>query len=121
MSLSANPHLKQNQGKDAIDLSIESNKRYLIDNLLKKNNVELDQLYIKFDNLNYDKNTLNRENSDLKKTNEYINNSNDTYIKKISELKVENTELKEDNNKLKRKIIDCEKSFENYLEKTKKK
>ena len=36
MSCCANPNIKQNEGKDAIDLSIESNKRYLIDNLLKK-------------------------------------------------------------------------------------
>jgi hypothetical protein len=96
MSCGANPDIKQNEGRDAIDLSIESNKRYLIDNLLKKNNAE------------------------LKETNEYIIKSTDQYVKKIDVLKEENVKLKDDNVKLKRKIDDGEKAFSNLLKKVQK-
>ena len=34
MSIGANPKIKQNEGKDSIDLSIEANYRFLIDRLL---------------------------------------------------------------------------------------
>jgi len=120
MSCGANPNIKQNEGKDAIDLSIETNKRYLIDNLLKKNDVELDQLYSKFDDTQYKNRTLERTNADLKQTNEYLNKSTDQYVNKIEELKEENVKLKDDNVKLKRKIDDGEKAFANLLKKVQK-
>ena len=120
MSCGANPDIKQNEGKDAIDLSIESNKRYLIDKLLKKNDVELDQLYSKFDDVQYKNRALERTNEDLKQKNEYISKSTDQYVKKIDELKEENVKLKDDNVKLKRKIDDSEKAFANLLKKVQK-
>ena len=113
MKCGANASIKQNEGKDAIDLSIESNKRYLIDNLLKKNDNEIDQLYTKYDDLNYNKRKLETENNDLKQEIKYLNSSNEQYVKKIEE-------LKEDNGKLKRKIDDSEKAFTNLLMKNRK-
>lgn len=120
MSCGASTTIKQNEGKDAVDLSIEANKRYLIDNLLKKNDQEMDQLYLKYDDLNYNKRKLENENSELKNTNKYLNNSNEQYIKKIDELKEDNNKLKEDNVKLKRKLDDSEKAFTNLLIKNRK-
>ena len=120
MSCNADTQIKQNEGKDAIDLSIESNKRYLVDNLLKKNNVEIDQLYTKFDDLNYKTKTLERYNNDLKQSNEYLNKSNDQYVKKIEELKEDNEKINNDNVKFKRKLEDSDKAFANLLKKVQK-
>ena len=44
----------------------------MIDNLLKKNDVELDQLYAKFDDVQYKNRAVERKTADLKQTNEYI-------------------------------------------------
>ena len=120
MSCGANPDIKQNEGKDAVDLSIESNKRYLIDIVLKKNNAEIDQLYSKFDDIHYKNKTLERTNAELKEKNEWLNKSSDQYVNKIDMLKEENVKLKDDNVKLKRKIDDGEKAFANLLKKVQK-
>ena len=120
MSCNADTSIKQNEGKDAIDLSIESNKRYLIDNLLKKNNFEIDQLYTKFDDLNYKTKNIERSNNDLKQSNDYLQKSNDQYVKKIEELKENNTKLNDDNVKIKRKLEDSDKAFSNLLKKVQK-
>lgn len=113
ISIGANPKLKQNENKDAIDLSIEANYRFLIDELLKKNDVELDDIYNKYDNLKYNNKMLEKQNQNLTEEN--------TYLKKIS---TQNTEkissLKTDNEKLKRKFDDSEKAFQNLLKKNKK-
>jgi ankyrin repeat protein len=45
LSVGANPRLKQTEGKDAIDLSIEANYRFLIDKMINKNEAELDEIY----------------------------------------------------------------------------
>ena len=120
MNCNADITIKQFEGKDAIDLSIESNKRYLIDNLLKKNNIEIDQLYTKFDDLHYKTKTFERNNNDLKQSNEYLMKSNDNYIKKIEEIKEDNVKLNEDNVKYKRKLEDSDKAFSNLLKKVQK-
>ena len=125
ISCGANPKIKQNEGKDAIDLSIESNKRYLIDHLLTKNDLELDNIYSKFDDISHNKKILESENTELKQANQYLNIANDQYVKKIDELKkfnqdlhiTNNTAIKkiddlnENNVKLKRKADDSEKAF----------
>ncbi len=113
MGCGANPSLKQDEGKDAIDLSIEANYRYLIDRILKEKETELDNLYTKYDDLNYKVKGLERNNQELTKTNEYLTNSTSQYVEKIEELKVENSNLK-------RKFEESEKAFTNLLKKTKK-
>jgi ankyrin repeat protein len=105
----ANVNLKQNEGKDAIDLSIEANKRFLINKLItdtSKDSKELDELYVKYDDVNYKFKNLEKTNKTLKDANEYL--------EKVNE------ELKENNSKLKRKLEDSETAFENLLKKTKK-
>lgn len=113
MSCGANPSIKQDEGKDAIDLSIESNYRYLIDRLLNEKETDLDILYTKYDDLNYKVKGLERTNQDLVKTNEYLTKSTTEYVEKIESLKVENSNLK-------RKFDESEKAFNNLLKKTKK-
>ena len=120
LSCGANPSLKQDEGKDAIDLTIEANYRYLIDKMLKDKEKELDNLYTKFDDINYkvkgfEKNNqeLIKTNQELIKKNEYLIKSSDQYVGKIEELKTENSNLK-------RKFDDSEKAFSNLLKKTKK-
>ena len=120
MSCGANPSIKQDEGRDAIDLSIESNYRYLIDRLLKDKDKELDNLYSKYDDLNYKVKGLDRTNQELTKTNEYLTKSTIEYVEKIESLKVENTNLKVENTNLKRKFDESEKAFSNLLKKTKK-
>lgn len=113
LSCGANPNLKQDEGKDAVDLTIESNYRYLIDKMLKDKDNEIDNLYTKFDNVNYKVKELERTNQELTKTNEYLSKSSGQYVTKIDELKTENSNLK-------RKLDDSEKAFSNLLKKTKK-
>lgn len=113
MSCGANPSIKQDEGKDAIDLSIESNYRFLIDKLLKNKDLELDNLYLKYDDLGYKIKGLEKTNQDLVKTNEYLTKSSSEYVEKIESLKVENSNLK-------RKFDESEKAFNNLLKKTKK-
>ena len=113
LSCGANPNLKQDEGKDAIDLTIESNYRYLIDKIIKDKDTELDNLYTKFDDVNYKLKGFERTNQELTKTNEYLTKSSEQYVGKIEELKTENTNLK-------RKLDDSEKAFSNLLKKTKK-
>jgi uncharacterized protein YdcH (DUF465 family) len=109
----ADPKLKQDEGFDSVDLAIEANYRYLIDKMLRKNEEELDNLYTKYDDLNYKVKGFEQTNQELTKTNEYLTRSNVQYVEKISELKTENTNLK-------RKYDESEKAFSNLLKKTKK-
>lgn len=113
MSVGANPKLKQNENKDAIDLAIESNYRFLIDKLLNKNEVELNEICKKIDDINYECKNLKRKNEELVEENKYLEKSSSHYIEKINELKSENSNLK-------RKYDESEKAFANLLKKTKK-
>ena len=113
MSCGANPTIKQDEGKDAVDLAIEANYRYLIDRLIKEKEKELDTLYTKYDDLGYKVKGLERTNQELVKTNEYLTKSTSEYVDKIESLKVDNTNLK-------RKFDESEKAFNNLLKKTKK-
>lgn len=113
LSVGANPFLKQNECKDAIDLSIEANYRYLIDKLLKEKENELDKIYSKFDDVNYQFKNLERKNKELIEENEYMKKSQSQYVEKIEQLKTENVGLK-------RKYDESEKAFANLLKKTKK-
>lgn len=127
MSIGANPKIKQGEGKDCIDLAIESNYRYLIDKLLKEKDVELDKIYDKFDTINYKCKNLERKNAVLVEENEYLKKSSSQYVEKIeslkienSGLKIENSGLKMENSGLKRKNDESEKAFANLLKKVKK-
>lgn len=113
MSVGANPSIKESEGKDSIDLSIDTSNRFLIDKLIKEKEAEIDKIYTKFDDVNYKMKNLERSNQDLVKTNEYLTKSNEQYAGKIEELKVENATLK-------RKYESSEQAFANLLKKTKK-
>lgn len=113
LSVGANPIIKQNEGKDAIDLSIEANYRFLIDKMINKNEAELDELYVKYDSANYEYKNIKRKNDELVEENNYLKKSQSQYIEKIEELKSENTGLK-------RKYDESEKAFANLLKKVKK-
>ncbi len=113
MNCGADPNIKQNEGKDSIDLSIESNKRYLINIVIAKNEKELDELYVKYDEKNYDVKTLERKNKELNETNNYLQKTNSDYVHRIEE-------LKEENKSIKRKLDESEKAFENLLKKNRK-
>ena len=112
LSIGANPRLKQSEGKDAIDLSIESNYRFLIDKMINKNESELNEIYTKFDSVNYEYKNIKRKNDELVEENNYLKKSQSQYIEKIEELKVENSSLK-------RKNDESEKAFANLLKKVK--
>ena len=113
MSVGANPRLKQNENKDAIDLSIESNYRFLIDKLLNKNESELNKIYDKLDNTNFEFKNLKRKNEELVEENTYLKKSSSQYVEKIDKLKSENDNLII-------KYENSEKAFANLLKKTKK-
>lgn len=113
LSIGANPSLKQTEGKDAIDLSIEANYRFLIDKMINKNEAELDEIYTKFDSVNHEYKNIKRKNDELVEENNYLKKSQSQYIEKIEELRVENSGLK-------RKYDDSEKAFANLLKKVKK-
>lgn len=134
LSVGADPKIKQNEGLDSIDLSIESNYRYLIDKILKEKDAELDKIYNKLDSLRWEYKDLDEKNKHLIDTNNYINKSIELHINKtesaISEnktlklenkvLKKENGDLKLENQSLKRKYTNSELAFENLLRKTRK-
>lgn len=113
MACGADPKIKQDEGKDCIDMSIEANYRFLIDRIMKDQERELDNLYTKYDDLNYKVKGIERTNQDLTQKNEYLTKSNTEYVKKIESLKIENTDLK-------RKFDESEKAFNNLLKKTRK-
>jgi hypothetical protein len=120
LSCGANISLKQDENKDSIDLAIESNYRYLIDKLMKDKEIELDNLYTKYDDINYKYKDIEKKSSEiqktnveLEKTNDYLLKSNEQYANKIEELKSENIVLK-------RKLDDSETAFSNLLKKNKK-
>lgn len=112
MSIGANPKVKQGEGKDCIDLAIEANYRYLIDKLLKEKDVELHNIYDKFDNVNYEYKNLQTTNAVLVEENKYLKKSSTQYVEKIELLKTENAGLK-------RKYDESEKAFDNILKKVK--
>jgi ankyrin repeat protein len=113
LSVGANPKIKQNEGKDSIDLAIESNYRFLIDKMINKNEAELDAIYDKFDTVNYELKNIKRKNDELTEENNYLKKSQSQYVEKIEELKTENVRLK-------RKYDESEKAFSNLLKKVKK-
>ncbi len=113
MNCGANPSIKQAEGKDAIDLSIEANKRFLVDRVIKDASKEADGLFIKYDDLNYKNKTLERENKELKETNQYLEKVNVQHVEKIEALKKENSVVK-------RKLDESETAFSNLLKKTRK-
>ncbi len=113
MNCGANPNIKQNEGKDSIDLSIESNKRFLVNKVIEKTNKELDEIYTKYDENKYTIKKLEKENKQLIEENTYLQKTNTDYAKKVEE-------LKEENKNTKRKLEDSEKAFENLLKKNKK-
>lgn len=113
MTCGADPHIKQIDGKDSIDLSIEANKRFLINKVIAGSSKELDQAYAKLDDVKYNLRTVERKNEELVKTNNHLEKINSEYIKKIDN-------LKEENKSVKRKLDESEKAFENLLKKNKK-
>jgi FtsZ-binding cell division protein ZapB len=113
LSIGANPRLKQNESKDAIDLSIEANYRFLIDKMINKNDAELDEIYEKLGSVNYEYKNIKRKNDELEEENNYLKKSQSQYVEKIEKLKNENISLK-------RKFDESEKAFDNLLKKVKK-
>ncbi len=113
MKCGADPNIKQNEGKDSIDLSIESNKRFLVDKILSKTNKELDDVYTKLDENKHHTRSIERKNKELEESNNYLTKVNGEYVKKIDD-------LKEENKNIKRKLEDSEKAFENLLKKNRK-
>ncbi len=113
MNCGADPSIKQNENKDSIDLSIEANKRFVVNKVIAKNEKELDELYAKYDEKNYTLKTLERKNKELNETNTYLQKTNSEYVQRIEE-------LKEENKSIKRKLDESEKAFENLLKKNRK-
>lgn len=113
MNCGADPSIKQLDGKDSVDLSIEANKRFLINKLISGNSRELDQAYSKLDETKYNLRNVEKKNQELVETNTYLEKINTEYSKKIND-------LKEENKTVKRKLDDSEKAFENLLKKNKK-
>lgn len=111
MSVGANPNIKEIEGKDCIDLSIDASNRFLIDELLKKNEHEMDGVYTKLDDLSYKVRNLERSNKEIVEKNNYLTKTNEQHIVKIEE-------LKKDNVNLKRKFDASEEAFANLLKKT---
>jgi ankyrin repeat protein len=120
MSIGANPNTKQNEGKDAIDLSIESNKRYLVDRLIKSNSRDVEVLTSTCDDLKSRLRTVEKNNTDLKATNDYLLKSNGEYVTRIDKLNAVIEEKNTENQKLKRKLDESETAFTNLLKKNKK-
>lgn len=127
MKCGANPKIKQNEGKNAIDLAIEFNYKYLIERIINEKDNELDKLYIKYDDLYYKAKNLERTNKELENTNIELRNINielrntnenliksaNQYIEKIDSLEVEKSNWK-------RKFDESDKEFANFLKKNKK-
>ena len=120
MSIGANPNIKQNEDKDAIDLSIESNKRYLIDRLIKNNSAEVGILTTRCDDLTYRVKNLEKTNTELKTTNDYLQKSNGEYVKRIEKLNIDIAEKNCELQKTKRKLDESETAFGNLLKKNRK-
>lgn len=113
MNCGADPNIKQIDGKDSIDLSIEANKRFLINKVILGNSKELDQAYTKLDETKYNLRSLEKKNKELVETNTYLEKINGEYSKKIED-------LKEENKSVKRRLDESEKAFENLLKKNRK-
>ncbi len=67
MNCGSDPSIKQNEGKDSIDLSIEANKRFLINKVINKNEKELDDVYNKLDENKHNIRTLTKKNKELRR------------------------------------------------------
>lgn len=113
MNCGADPNIKNNEDKDSIDLSIEANKRFLINKVISGNSRELDQAYAKLDETKYNLRSIEKKNKELLETNTYLEKINGEYSRKIDE-------LKEENKIVKRKLDESEKAFENLLKKNRK-
>lgn len=116
----ADPTIKQDEGKDCVDLSIEANYRYLIDKLLKNKNTELNNFSNKYNKLDHKFKDLEKNNQKLTIANEELTKINDYLTKSTNEYVMKIESLKTDNLNLKRKFDSSEKAFENLLKKTKK-
>ena len=113
MSIGANPDLKQKEGKDSIDLSIEANKRFLINKVIAKASEGLDDAYTKLDDAKYNLRSVERKNVELTDENTHLKKINQEHLGKIEQLKEENVQVK-------RKYQESEKAIENLLKKNKK-
>ena len=134
MSVGANPRLKQIEGKDAIDLAIQSNYRVFIDKIINSRERELDDIYAKFDNVNYEYKDLKRKYTDKTEENNYLLRCNESYVNKINDLGSENKILKNkfndaekeintlkiENTSIKRRCEEVETANINLIKKTRK-
>jgi ankyrin repeat protein len=105
--------IKNKNNEDCLTLSLASNRKFIVNLLLEKNDKEIDIYLNKIDDLNYKNKNLEKTVKELKETNNYLNKSNDEYIEKINNIKLENSELK-------RKLDDSNEAFKNILKKQKK-
>ena len=120
----ASTTIKCEEGKDALDLSIQFNYRFLIDKLLNEKENKLIILNYKIDDLGKKNEillnekekkliTLNYKINDLEKKNESLQKNNNLNINKINSLISEN-------NNLKRKCSESDEAFNNLLKKIRK-
>jgi hypothetical protein len=114
MKCGANPNLKQKEGKDSIDLSIEANKRFLINRVIADSSRGIDEIYTKLDDAKYNLRSVERRNGELVEENNYLKKVNQENTTKISQLKDEIVIGK-------RKLEQSETAFTNLLKKNQKK
>lgn len=110
MKCGANPNLKQKEGKDSIDLSIEANKRFLINRVIADSTRGIDEIYTKLDDAKYNLRSVERKNVELVEENNYLKKVNQENTTKISQLKEEIVTGK-------RKLEQSETAFTNLLKK----
>ena len=110
MKCGANVNLKQKEGKDSIDLSIEANKRFLINKVIANESRGLDEIYTKLDDAKYNLRSVEKKNVELVEENNYLKKVNQENTIKISQLK-DTVELG------KRKLEQSETAFTNLLKK----
>ncbi len=113
MSIGADPAIKQNEGKDSVDLAIEANKRFLINKVIEKSSRGIDDALTRLDEAKYNLRNIERKNAELTEENTYLKKINQEHLGRIEELKEENILVK-------RKYQESEKAFENLLKKNKK-
>lgn len=121
LSCGADPTIKQNEDKDAIDLAIEANYRYIIDKVYTDTTTRLTKKIT----------TLEEENKELQKSNEHLIKTRNEHRNRITELTTELTnektitkrKIEESEKKLEeseRKLEESEKAFSNLLKKIRK-
>ena len=110
MKCGANVNLKQKDGKDSIDLSIEANKRYLINRVIADESRGIDEVYTKLDDAKYNLRSVEKKNVELVEENNYLKKVNQENTTKISQLKEEVILGK-------RKLEQSETAFTNLLKK----